>query len=417
MSSEIEQMYRAKYDLDNVDYIEPEPRKNHVEAILRENTPMTEDQLILDELFQEQASIMYEKTFEAERERLRTQDYTGFRSIGFESSKLDDPIDMAEWAVNHVAWFRNNATSMMVNLAKLSRSDPDLVVAFNNVNTMYSQTPNTGKQFVRGTGQAVLDPVNLLGISAIAKTATAGTAGKQLASTQLNRYAQRIMQNRAARMAATGGVASVEGAAFAGGVTYGEERLNEMATGQEVDSTKVGVTAGVGAVLGPTFVGGAYLGHKAYKGTKRLIQNFRVKRGEGAYGGNSFTDSDVVAQSYADQHENGSVREVEIAAKYPAYLSDENVTGSQLSDELDLDMDLGEKTAPASEWLENPEVVAAIENRGIDMVAYPEKAGKMDPATIGVAEEMENPDSSLDRSGVSTSYKTFGSAEIMEVTQ
>lgn len=375
--SNIEQMYHERYNIDNLDVSVVEP-KTQTKAVLSEKDPLTEQQLILDATFQENAQVMYDLTMAKNKESIGS-DNTGWAGAAHHvSSNLDDPVDIAKWAVGSISMFRNNASNMMVDLAKLSKADPDLVVAFNNVNTMYSQTPTTGKQFARGLGQAIADPMNFLGFTAIAKTATAGQSGKQLATSQLSRFAQSIMQKRAARVAATGAVTSAEGAAFSGGVTYGEEKVKSMATGEDLNTQKVAIASGVGAVAAPLLGGSVWLGAKGYKGTKQFIQSFRVKRGQGEYGGNSFTDSDAVANSYASQHENGTVREVEISAQYPGALHSDQMTGNQLADDLDLNVDLGDEVRPTHELLDDPAVISAIESRGIDMVAYPEKVLNVD---------------------------------------
>lgn len=334
MNNDIEAMYHQKYNPDYLDVTPvPAPTQQRV-GRPAEDPQLTEEQLSHDPHFQEQASVFYDQYRKYEAS---LPDPTGFGSVARNHGKLDNKKDIADWAIGEAAWFRNNASKMLVDMAKLSKADPEMVVAFHQINQMYGRTPDTGRQIARGVGMSLADPLNMLGIMAIGKTAMGSTAGKKLATTQLGVYAEKIMAGRKARAVATGAVASAEGAGFTALAEGGEEKVKEMATGEAMDWQKIRNASAVGAVVAPVLVGGVYGAAKLASKGADFIQKFRVKRGEGEYGGNSYTDSDAVAQSYASNHEGGSVREVEIESRFPATVSDKEMSVPQLVDELDLD--------------------------------------------------------------------------------
>lgn len=408
---EMKKMYEDKYNPEYITFEEGPNVKPSSSVSPKLDPALTEEQLASDPFFQEQAEILYFKTLEQKK---TAPDYTGFQSVAANHGLLDDPRDIAEWAIGEVAWFRNNMSAMMIDMAKLSKADPDMVVAMHNLNKMYASTPDTGKQFARGVGAAVADPLNVLGITAIAKTAGATSVGKKMASTQLGLMADKIMRQRIGRRSAAATLASAEGAAFSAGTAYGQDSLEANAEGRPVDMNTVRTAGAIGAVAAPILVGTAFGIGAAWRKGADFVQKFKVKRGEGEFGGNSFTDSDVVAQSYADKHENGRVREVEISAAFPATVDKPEISGTELAEQLDLSVDFGSEVKPTSEYLEDPAVIAEIERRGIDMIAFPERQDLTQSDKIMVGAEVFSESSSLDAEHTSTTYKTFGKPEVSD---
>jgi len=381
---------------------------------------MSEDELIQNKAFQDEALVLYTKTMEAKAARPSFKHSITGRNVKLiEEKYLTDPADIAEWAVNEITWFRNNDMKMIASIPMLAKADPNLVVAMANVDYMYEATELDWGQFGRGAYQAILSPTSLLGFGLVAKGAGKIVGGG--ARLYLRDLAQRVVAKKGAMAVAAG---MVEGGIWAGTSTATQQNLYSEASKrapnvgeQGIDWGEVKTDALTGVAFGGTL--GLFLASApaALKRTRDYVTELNVSRGQGTYGGNSFTDSQWGAETYAV---NGGVDwrtiNAKISANNTAFVDQEAVSGSELSYYLDLDKDFGDKVKPTSEYMTDPDVIDSIERKGIDVVAYPEKlperAVSDEASEKARMMEVEDDMQSLNADGVSTSYSTFGTPNI-----
>jgi hypothetical protein len=387
---------------------------------------MGEAALIENPEFQEQARIMYTETMRASYLHYLNQTEAYKAANELDDGYLDDPADIARWAIADVTWSRHNDVRWFLNIGKMKNANPDLLVAWANVDNMYEQTPDlaTGdfsseswKQFGRGAIKGLLSPSTLFGGSIIAKAAFGKVVTQSMRSV-LHSAAKQAVKSEIGRRRATKalkftGVAAIgaaEGAAYSVGSARTNESLDIYASGASSldqpisrDPEITRQAARDGAAMGALLVGGGAAIGLAAKGSIALAQKFLVKRGE-AVGGNAgspnntFVDSDAAAMNFAAKHGDGQVRDVEVSANHPVAIEKERVTAQDLSEAIGVhisdevatairqeiklanqgkDADPRDLEFPdtvlTSDALNTPTLTKILTDNGVDLVAYSEK--------------------------------------------
>ena len=150
---------------------------------------LTEEQLVQDKNFQQLANTVYDYFHPSHKqvwsdEQIATAyaqgaDEAHVKRMAFRSTrtKEEKPLEKAEWLASHYGWFNGNITAMVWDWNKLRNAPKDLQQSWAQGYLLYDKTPDTRKQFMRGTVAAIVDLPNLLGFSLLAKGAARGLSG------------------------------------------------------------------------------------------------------------------------------------------------------------------------------------------------------------------------------------------------